>query len=298
MSRQAEICHAVAATLREAFSGQLGVDVAVEDACNPSEEVEKSLGRFGVLVLVAASGHRRRPGGGASADGDVALDLTIVENPRHNRKSGTQGPTITSAAEAAVEALHWRETCGMRLNYLEMQRADVDPQDLRMVVRFEAQPSTGGLESAAPADGPEPEEIIEARLVELLKAALPGWSVAGALAVASEGEMKELPDTRVTVAVDIASQDLDWRGPGVPCTYAARVVVRVANADDPSGRIFRDACRAVRAALASLLGDRCAMLDADGFKCDSFVFSSTSTVPGDTGAEKTYNAAAAGRHNP
>lgn len=138
MSRQSDICKAVAAVLREAFDGLPGVTVAVEDSCDPTAEAEKALGGWGVLVLVAASGHRRKPGTGASTAGDLLIDLTVVENPRRNRKSGTPGPTVTSVAERAMEALHWREVEGRRLVYVDMQRADMADDDFRMLVSFVA----------------------------------------------------------------------------------------------------------------------------------------------------------------
>lgn len=138
MSRQADICKEVARVLEETFSGELGVTVAVEDSCDPSEEVAKTLGSFGVLVMVAASGHRRKPGTGASTAGDLAIDLTVVENPKRNRKSGVSGPTVTSVAEAAKDALHWRSLDGMRLVYVEMARADGGDDDYRMAVSFAA----------------------------------------------------------------------------------------------------------------------------------------------------------------
>lgn len=138
MSRQADICRAVAGVLKEAFAGTMGVTVAVEDACNPSDEVEKTLGRFGVLVLVATSGHRRKPGTGASSAGDLAIDLTVVENPKRNRKSGVTGPTVTSVSETAKDTLHWLTVEGRRIVYVEMQRMDVDEEDYRMSVSFVA----------------------------------------------------------------------------------------------------------------------------------------------------------------
>lgn len=302
MSRQAAICHAVAAALKETFGGMPGVTVAVEDACNPSEAIEKTLGSFGVLVMVAASGHRRRPGAGASTDGDLSIALVAIENPKRNRKSGVPGPTVTSVAEAAAEALHWRTAAGMLLAYEGMRREDVDESDFRMAVEFLALPCSG-RDGARPSQGPiEPEEIIEARLTELIAAAMPGWDVIGALAAAPEGRMKELPDTRVTVAVDVASQDLDWTGPGVPRTYTARVAVRCSNADDVTGGMFRDACRTVRDALRGLLGDGCAAMDAGGFSCDAFVLAGTETaqdLSADSGGStKTYNATVTGRFKP
>ena len=138
MSRQADICRAVAGVLEETFSGELGVTVAVEDSCDPSEEVAKTLGSFGVLVMVAASGHRRKPGTGASTAGDLAIDLTVVEKPTRYRKRGVPGPTGTAAAEAAKDALHWLTIDGRRLVYVEMQRADVADDDFRMAVSFVA----------------------------------------------------------------------------------------------------------------------------------------------------------------
>lgn len=138
MSAQSETCAAVAEILRETFGGALGVTVELEDGCNPSAAMEKALGSWGVLVLVATSAHRRRPGIGASTAGDLAIDLVVVENPKRNRKSGTQGNTVTSVAEATKDALHWREVCGRRLVYVEMRREDAADDDYRMVVHFVA----------------------------------------------------------------------------------------------------------------------------------------------------------------
>ena len=138
MSRQSDICRAVAAVLREAYGGLPGVTVEIEDSCDPTAEAEKALGGWGVLVLVAASGHRRKPGTGASTAGDLSIDLTVIENPRRNRKSGMPGPTVTSVAEGAMEALHWREVEGRRIVYVDMQRADMADDDFRMLVSFVA----------------------------------------------------------------------------------------------------------------------------------------------------------------
>lgn len=148
----------------------------------------------------------------------------------------------------------------------------------------------------------EPEEVIEAKLVALLAAALPDVDVIGALSPVPEGEQKLSPDTYVSVFADIASQNLDWKGPGLPCTYSVRVVVHYADADDKSGAGFRDSCRAVRAALVPLLGDGCAALDGDGFSCDAFTLDGTNTsqdfAADSGGMVKTYNATVKGRFNP
>lgn len=148
----------------------------------------------------------------------------------------------------------------------------------------------------------ESEEVIEAKLVALLAAALPDVDVIGALSPVPEGEQKLSPDTYVSVFADVASQDIDWKGPGVPCTYSVRVVVHYADADDKSGAGFRDSCRAVRAALAPLLGDGCAALDGDGFSCGAFTLDSTNTsqdfAADSGGMVKTYNATVNGRFNP
>ena len=145
----------------------------------------------------------------------------------------------------------------------------------------------------------EPEEIIEAKIVALIAAALPGVDVIGALSPVPEGEQKNSPDTYVSVFADVASQDLDFQGGGVPFAYTVRVTVHYANADDATGAGFRDACRAVRSALAALFGDGCTALDGGGFSCDAFMLNSTSTAL-DANAEnggmaKTYNAAVNGR---
>lgn len=145
----------------------------------------------------------------------------------------------------------------------------------------------------------EPEETIEAKLIAILSAAVPAVDVLGALSAVPEGEMKHSADTYISVFVDIASQDLDWRGAHVPFTYSARVTVHFANADDATGAGFRDTCRAVRTAFSPLLGDGCSALSGDGFACDEFMLSSTQTAM-DADAEtggmaKTYNFTITGR---
>ena len=138
MSRQLDICNAITKTLQETFKEAPGVRVVAEDSCDPSAEVQKALGKLGVLVLVAASGHRRKPGTGASSAGDLSIELSVFENPKLNRKPGKDGPTVSSVAEAAMDALHWREVCGRRLVYVDMQRSDADDGDYRMTVSLVA----------------------------------------------------------------------------------------------------------------------------------------------------------------
>lgn len=144
----------------------------------------------------------------------------------------------------------------------------------------------------------EPEEIIEARLIELVQGAISDVDVIGALSPVPDGEQKLSPDTYVSVIVDLSSQDLDWRGGNVPCSFSARLTVHYANADDATGCGFRDTCRSVRAALFALTGDGCEGLNADDFKCDQFTLDSTSTVDEMSeigGMAKTYNATLTGR---
>ena len=148
----------------------------------------------------------------------------------------------------------------------------------------------------------EPEEIVEAQLVAALVAAEPPLEVVGALAPAEDGEEKFAPLSYIGVSVDVASQDIDWIGPGCPFTYTAAISVRVAFADDKTGALFRSACRAVRGAFAALLGDGCAALTADGFSCDEFLMDATATAletMGDgEGMTKTYTATIKGRYTP
>lgn len=148
----------------------------------------------------------------------------------------------------------------------------------------------------------EPEEIVESHLVALLEGVANGVAVLGALAPSAPGTEKTAPDTHVSVTVDLASQDLDWIGPGVPCTYSVSVAVRVAEADGPNGELFRDTCRNVRAALAALLGDGCAALSGDGFDCDALVLGATQTRRESLGDfsqfAKIYSATVSGRFTP
>ena len=145
----------------------------------------------------------------------------------------------------------------------------------------------------------EPEEIIEARLIEIVQSVLSDVDVIGALSPVPDGEQKMSPDTYVSIFVDLASQDLDWRSNAVPCTYSARLTVHFVNADDATGCGFRDTCRAIRNALFALTGDGCERLNTDGFKCDLFTLDSTSTAldqeSENGGMAKTYNATLTGR---
>lgn len=145
----------------------------------------------------------------------------------------------------------------------------------------------------------EPEETVEAKLIELVSAALPGVKVVGALSPVAADSERTVADTSVSIFVDLAGQGLDFTGPNLPITLSVRATVHFANADDPSGAGFRDSCRALRTALLPLLGDGCAALSADGFECDAFVLDSTSTsfdADSDVGGmAKTYNATVSGR---
>lgn len=148
----------------------------------------------------------------------------------------------------------------------------------------------------------EPEEIIESKVADLLDAANPGLAVVGALEPSADGTEKVAPLSHIGVFADLATQDLDWKGPGCPCSYSVRVAVRVAFADDKSGAKFRATCRAVRGALAALTGDGCAALDGEGFNCDAFILDTTSTTLGSIGdgedQYKTYTATIHGRFIP
>lgn len=146
----------------------------------------------------------------------------------------------------------------------------------------------------------EPEETIEVQMIELLRGVISDMDVLGALSPVPDGEQKQSPDTYVSVFVDLASQNLDWRGAGVPCSYSVRVTVHYANADDATGAGFRDACRKVRTVLVALTGDGCSGLDAHGFTCDAFQLDTTQTSI-DTESEnggmaKSYTATVTGRY--
>lgn len=149
---------------------------------------------------------------------------------------------------------------------------------------------------------PEPEETIEANAVALLDAANLDFAVVGALAPAPDGVEKLAPLSRVDVTADVASQNMDWIGPGCPCTYTLRVAVQVAFADDKNGALFRDTCRKVRGVLSSLTGDGCAALSGDGFTCDSLLLDTTNTTgvaAGDGVSNyKLYSATVTGRFIP
>ena len=116
----------------------------------------------------------------------------------------------------------------------------------------------------------EPEEIVEARIVALLSAALPSVQVVGALTPVAD-DPRRSDDTFVSVFVDLAEQSLDFIGPNVPLVFSVRATVHFANADEATGAGFRDACRAIRAALLPLLGDGCGDFGTDAGGLGGFV---------------------------
>ena len=149
----------------------------------------------------------------------------------------------------------------------------------------------------------EPEEIIESGLISALSAAVPSLDVLGILTPCDPGVQKLSGDSCISVLVNIASQMMDWEeGAGLPRTYSVRVVLRVAQADDKTGTLFRDSARAIRGALCAFLGGGCAGLNSSGFYCDSFVLDSTESSL-EIGTEtntfvKAYNAIVTGRYIP
>lgn len=148
----------------------------------------------------------------------------------------------------------------------------------------------------------EPEEILEAKIVADIANAAPGVDVLGALSAAPEGEQKLSPDSYISVFADVASQLLDWSGPNLPRTFSVRVTVHVADADDKTHTLFRDACRAVRGVLKTYLGDGCEALTADGLSVDGFSLDTTETAQDASsdvgGMAKSYNATVTARYNP
>lgn len=149
----------------------------------------------------------------------------------------------------------------------------------------------------------EPEEIIEARFAALIAAAVPGVAVVGLLTPSEPGTEKTAPDTRISIAADVDEQSFDSRVANVPYRFTVRITVRVALADDASGILFRDTCRAVYGAIHGILGDGCSAVSADGFTCDGVVREPTATTI-DTSANnensawtKTYPLAVTGRYS-
>ena len=140
MSYQRRFCEAVAAELKadKVLNAAGNVTVSIEDEISAADEVERQLGKRGVLALVATTGHARKTGTGASTAGDIGLEVTVFENPKLNRATNKEAFTLTQAAEAIAEALHWKRLAGFKNNirYISMQRADADEEDARMIVTF------------------------------------------------------------------------------------------------------------------------------------------------------------------
>ena len=139
-SRQREYCEWIKDTLDADANIQAGgnVKVLVEDRGSIAGKDDAALAKRGILATVATTGHTRKPGIGASTAGDLGIEIRLLEDPEKNRRGRADPFTITSAAEAIKDALHWLEHDGSRLRYVGMARDDVDEKVYRMVVSFVA----------------------------------------------------------------------------------------------------------------------------------------------------------------
>ena len=124
---------------------------------------------------------------------------------------------------------------------------------------------------------PEPEELIETKLVAIIAQALPAFSVEGTIAPGLAGDVKTCDDSYVNVKVDQNEPLLHSKTPLTPTSYAVTVAVHCTFADDKDGNLFRDTCRKVRDALNHLQGDGCALVTSEAWRCDDFVIDSTKT---------------------
>lgn len=148
MSYQRKFCEAVAAELKadEVLNAAGNVTISIEDEISAADEVERQLAKRGVLALIATTGHARKTGTGESTAGDIGLEVTVFENPKLNRATNKEAFTLTQAAEAIAEALHWKTLAGFknRIRYISMQRADADEEDARMIIVFAVSETLGG----------------------------------------------------------------------------------------------------------------------------------------------------------
>ena len=148
----------------------------------------------------------------------------------------------------------------------------------------------------------EPEEIIEALAMALIADEVEDVDVLGALSPAQDGERKLSPDTYIAVFCDQGGQRYYGDDTVIPCDYSLRVTVHVANADDKSGSLFRDVCRAVRGVLEYVRMNHCEALTAEGFTCSAFRMDNTQTEPDSSadngGIAKTYSATVTGLYDP
>lgn len=134
-----ELCQSILADIKAIPAlDRDGVTAFLEDDGDPATNVFRN-DETRLRIMVAATGHSRRQGAGPSTDGDEAIEVSIFENPTL-RSTDDDTPHLTQAAEILASSLHWRSYDGFRpLRYIDMQRADVDSSDYRMVVSFQAQ---------------------------------------------------------------------------------------------------------------------------------------------------------------
>lgn len=122
----------------ETIRAAANVTSFVEDRADPAQKVQAALGKMGVLVMISATGHSRKPGVGDLTVGDLTVEITCFENPKLNRANKTDAFTLVQAAEAIKDALHGKTVLNAKIRYLDMARADADERDYREIVTFAA----------------------------------------------------------------------------------------------------------------------------------------------------------------
>ena len=131
-----DVCDAVAAAAGalDALAKAGNVRVMVEDRGVVDVMVAKALAEAGVAAVVAATGHTRRDGSGASLTGTLALEIRVSEKPALNRRRNPAGMTAQDAAEAIARGLHRTKPGGFgAIVYDGLRRADEPDENVVFV---------------------------------------------------------------------------------------------------------------------------------------------------------------------
>lgn len=131
----------------EVLAAVPGIEFHIEDKSDITSEVTKFLKGFGVMVVISVVGYDRRINSGNLMTGSLKLNISAIENTRHNRNN----PGFMTATDVSVriaEILHFKDfdLLSSPIRFTSMQRADVERESAIMNASYVAESQLFTLE--------------------------------------------------------------------------------------------------------------------------------------------------------
>lgn len=144
-SETRRLAEAIAQTIKddEWLGNSRTLNVVVEDNAVISTEIEKALGKLGILVLIGVTGYHRRQNSGPYITGTLEFSIGCFENPLFNRTT-QNSMTAQAVAERLAVILHWAKPEGFDnpIVFDSFDRDDDNKANIE-IVRFHVEQSLG-----------------------------------------------------------------------------------------------------------------------------------------------------------